>query len=207
MSLACADHKPYFLVDDFLTLDYPKEMELVSRDSFLWQYLDQDHRALIQDGEHLLDLVREEDKSTSDFSYLVFPVSKAYEGFLKKLFMDTGVIDEKDYYGDEVRIGRILSPNFRKANPQLFNKICLRDSAAENSQGQDLADRLWEAWHVGRNRVFHYFPHNFRRLNYNEALEIMHLVISQMEEAVSVCNLNSVSSDSGVLAQSCFSII
>lgn len=164
-------------------------MQLISRDSVLWEYLEPDIQGLLADGEHLLDLVREEDKNTTDFSYLVFPISKAYEGFLKKLFMDTGVINEKDYYGDEVRIGRILSPNFRKANAKLFRKICLRESASKNEAGEDLADRLWGVWHIGRNRVFHYFPHNFRRLNYSEALEIIHRVVSQMEEAVLVCSL------------------
>ena len=172
-----------------LSLFYALFMQLLSRDSILWDYLEQDIKGLISDAEHLLDLVREEDKGTTDFSYLVFPVSKAYEGFLKKLFLNVGIIDEKDFYGDDVRIGRILSPNFRKSNPKLFKGICLRESANVDERGEDLADRLWEVWHVGRNRVFHYFPHNFRRLSYSEALEIIQKVIAQMEEAVAVCAL------------------
>ncbi len=164
-------------------------MELVPRDSVLWSYLESDLQGLISDGEHLIDLVREEDKRTSDFSYLVFPVSKAYEGFLKRLFLDTGVITEKDYYGDDVRIGRILSPRYRHAHPEIFNRICLREDVAEDAHGSDLADRLWEVWHEGRNLVFHYFPHNFRRLNHDEALHIILMVISQMHEAVRVCAL------------------
>ena len=178
------------LIDLSVQLAYPYLMELISKESVLWNYLEPDIKGLISDGEHLLDLVLEEEKGTTDFSYLVFPISKAYEGFLKKLFLDTGVINEHDFYGDDVRIGRILSPNFRKANPKLFNKICLKDSVAEDSAGKDLADRLWGAWHVGRNRVFHYFPHNFRRLNYAEALAIIQQVVSQMDEAVRVCSLS-----------------
>ena len=160
-------------------------MEIVSRGSILWMYLESDIKGLITDGEKLLDLVREEDKEVSDFSYLVFPFSKAYEGFLKKLFMDMGVIDEKDYYGDDVRIGRILSPNYRKENAGFFNKICLKNSG----KGEDLADKLWASWHKGRNRVFHYFPHNFRRLTYLEALDIIRELAGMMGEAVLECRV------------------
>jgi hypothetical protein len=39
------------------------------------------------------------------------------------------------------------------------------------------------------NQVFHYFPHNFRSLTLNEALEIVHEVIGAMENAVGKCGL------------------
>ncbi len=164
-------------------------MELISRESFLWGYLESDIRGLIADGELLFDLVEEKDKGTTDFSYLVFSFSKAYEGFLKKLFLDMQIINEKDYYGDDVRIGRILSPKYREDHHEVFDKSCLENSAEEDDTGKDLGDRLWETWHRGRNRVFHYFPHNFRRLSYTEALDIVRQVVSQMEEAVRVCCL------------------
>jgi hypothetical protein len=165
-------------------------MQVIDRKSPLWVYLQDDIRGLVSDGEHLLSLVTEEEKNVTDFSYLVFSFSKAYEGFLKKLFLDTGVINEKDYYGDDVRIGRILSPNYRRANLALFDRICLKERGSADSSGKDLADRLWSTWHRGRNRVFHYFPHNFRRLGYDEAFEIVMEVCHRMEESVVSCGLS-----------------
>ena len=159
-------------------------MEVIKKDSPLWNYLNDDIRGLIIDGENLLDLPRDREQKVSDYSYLVFPFAKAYEGFMKKLFLDMKIIDEKDFYGDEIRVGRILSPRYRKSHAREFNRTCLKETKAV-----DLADDLWATWHRGRNRVFHYFPHNFRRLNYEEALDIIQEIGSRMEEAIVECDL------------------
>ncbi len=159
-------------------------VEIIQKDSVLWGYLQEDIKGLIIDGERLLNLPLERDKRVSDFSYLVFPFAKAYEGFLKKLFLDMDVIDERDFYGDEIRVGRILSPRYRKSHSNQFGRMCLKET-----NKVDLADELWETWHRGRNRVFHYFPHNFRRLSYEEALDIVQEIGERMEEAVGICDL------------------
>jgi len=72
-------------------------MEIINKNSTLWSYLGENIQGLVKDGEKLLDLANPEGAPVSDYSYLVFPFSKAYEGFLKKLFLDTGVISEKDF--------------------------------------------------------------------------------------------------------------
>ena len=159
-------------------------MEIINKNSTLWSYLGENIQGLVKDGEKLLDLANPEGAPVSDYSYLVFPFSKAYEGFLKKLFLDTGVISEKDFYGDEIRVGRILSPRYRKEHANQFGHMCLKETPKV-----DLADTLWNTWHRGRNRVFHYFPHNFRRLTYQEALEIIQELASKMEEATVKCEL------------------
>jgi len=160
-------------------------MKIIDKDSILWSYLEENLQGLVNDGEKLLDLANPEEASVSDYSYLVFPFSKAYEGFIKKLFLDTGVINEKSFYGDEIRVGRILSPRYRKEHARQFDHMCLKETSKI-----DLADRLWDTWHKGRNRVFHYFPHNFRRLNYQEALEIILELADRMEEALVKCDLH-----------------
>lgn len=163
-------------------------MEIINKNSILWHYLEEDLQGLILDGERLLEDALGDSNSkkvnVSDFSYLVFPFAKAYEGFMKKLFLDTGVINEKDFYGDEIRIGRILSPRYRKAHAKDFGHMCLRETPKK-----DLADEMWDAWHRGRNRVFHYFPHNFRRLTYKEALDIIQELVARMNDGVEKCDL------------------
>lgn len=159
-------------------------MQILSRTCTLWNYLEPDLQGLIGDGEILLDYAENLKGKISDFSYLVFPFSKAYEGFLKKLFLDLDVMREDDYYSDDIRIGRILNPNYIEENKHIYKSLCLN-----NKSGEIMTNALWEIWREGRNQVFHYFPHNFRSLSYEEALKIIHRVIEVMELAVGRCKL------------------
>ncbi len=142
-----------------------------------------DHvKGLLTDGEILLDDALTDRKKISDYSYVVFPFSKAYEGFLKKLFLDLDLIKEDAYYGDEIRIGRILNPNYMHEHENVFERLC-----APPGGGHEFADRMWKVWQNGRNKVFHYFPHNFRKLSIDEAQEIIDELIEVMTLAVESC--------------------
>ena len=139
-------------------------------------------RGLIEDGEHVLVECRAHKSSkVSDFSYLVFPFSKAYEGFLKNLFLDMGIIREEDFYGDHFRIGRVLNPLFMKEGHSAYAKLL-----AHSEAGRAIAEKLWRVWKRGRNEIFHYFPHNFRRISKEEALDIIAEMVSAMELGVEV---------------------
>ncbi|HLD51367.1 hypothetical protein A3K34_00325 [candidate division WWE3 bacterium RIFOXYC1_FULL_40_10] len=161
-------------------------MQLIKRDSSLWSYLTDDLRGLVEDGEFLLEVADQTKKEEflSDYSYLVFPFAKAYEGFLKKFFLDTKLIHEEEYYSDDIRIGRILNPHFDKEKQNVFRKIC-----NHSKEGRKISSKLWETWKKGRNLVFHYFPHNFRRLSYQHSLEIIQEIISSMNSAIMECNV------------------
>ncbi len=159
-------------------------MELISRNSALWQYMPLEIKGLIEDGERLLAHAEEHASKTSDYSYLVFPFAKAYEGFLKRLFLDLELIREDEYYGDDIRIGRMLNPSFVKEHGNVFDKVCSRAG-----NGHETAELLWDTWKIGRNQVFHYFPHNFRKLTQKEAVEVINKIISAMAHAVGTCKL------------------
>lgn len=158
-------------------------MQVIARNSNLWNYMVPEIRDLIEDGETILNFVHQNKHRAeiSDYSFIVFPFAKAYEGFLKKFLWDVGLITEDEYFGDEIRIGRLLNPNYED-NTSVYNKVCQH---AEG--GESIAERLWKAWKKGRNTVFHYFPHNFKKLEYDEALSIINDLISAMSEVVSVC--------------------
>jgi hypothetical protein len=158
-------------------------MQVIARDSQLWNYLIPEIRDLIEDGEIILNFVYENKHKAeiSDFSFIVFPFAKAYEGFLKRFFLDSGLISEADYFGDDIRIGKLLNPNYAD-NTSIYNRICNNPGVAKH-----LPKRLWEAWKRGRNLVFHYFPNNFRRLAYEESLDIINDLINAMAEIVSGC--------------------
>jgi hypothetical protein len=159
-------------------------MEIIDKRSPLWSYLSEEIKGLLMDGEVLLDNADEYKGKISDFSYLVFPFAKAYEGFLKRLFLDLGLMREDDYYGDEIRIGRILNPGFMEEHSSLY-----RGLSKHKKGGDDLSKQLWEVWKEGRNEIFHYFPHNFKKLTFTEALDIIEKIASAMHTAISRCGV------------------
>lgn len=157
---------------------------MIEETSGFWQYLSPDMRALVRDGEFLIeDSIRHTPPLASsgaptDFSYLVFPFAKLYEGFLKKLFLDAKIISEREYHSDHYRIGKTLSPNMarRLAGRSAYKQITDR-------YGDQLAARLWHTWKEGRNLVFHYFPHNLRSLSRIQAVELVNQLVGTMREA------------------------
>jgi hypothetical protein len=69
--------------------------------------------------------------------------------------------------------------------------IKLADHSAKRKK---LPEKLWAAWKRGRNLVFHYFPHNFRKLSYEEAREIIDNFIEVMHRACESCEVGGVNS-------------
>jgi len=157
---------------------------MIDKSSALWQYLSIHQRELLEDGEYLFDHV-EKAKPLHDYSYLVFPYAKAYEGFLKKLFFDMGFIDEGTYRGFHFRIGRALNPSLEKElrHESIYDKII------GYCGSRQLANELWQVWKKGRNLLFHYFPHNLHKLTLSQAQEIRNEIVAAMAAAISACEI------------------
>lgn len=155
-------------------------MKAILPGSLLWQYLSPEQRVLAGDGAFLvLDSEKHRDQEPTDYSYMVFPFAKMYEGFLKQLFRDTKVMEERDYYSDHFRIGKALSP-------QMAPRLGVHSIYTQFSRqfGKDLTEKLWQVWKEARNLVFHYFPHNYRALTRIQAIELIDRLIDAMEKAV-----------------------
>lgn len=153
---------------------------MIEEGSRLWQYLSPTQRVLAGDGAFLMvDSERHRDQEPTDYSYLVFPYAKLYEGFLKQLLLDLEIIDTRDYTSDRFRIGKVMSPN-------LARRLRSRSAYAQIEQrfGANLAQTLWRAWKEGRNLVFHYFPANFRALSHERAKEVITILVNAMSTAV-----------------------
>ncbi len=147
--------------------------------SEFWQYLSKNQKDLILEGQYLInEIIRHQAYQFKDYSFIIFPFAKAYEGFLKKLFKDIGFISHLDYISDHLRLGKLMSPNLvgRLAERSLYKKIVEKGS-------KDLADKIWNTWKLGRNQVFHYFPHNLKSVSFEEAENIVNQIIQTMEEA------------------------
>ncbi len=159
---------------------------MVDKQSTLWRYLSGPQKDLIQQGFYLL-----EDTGThtpihpvSDYSYLVFPFAKAYEGFLKQLFLDLQLIKKWQYENDHFRIGKILSPEMAKTlrRNSIYTQLTNRLGSSE------IPDELWNTWKQGRNLIFHYFPHNIKAITLPQAEELIEEFIRVMQLAVDVCH-------------------
>lgn len=151
---------------------------LINKGSSFWSYLSQGQRDLLEEGLYLMDdVIKDHAYQFKDYSFLVFPFAKAYEGFLKQIFRDKKLISRLDYISDHLRLGKLMSPNLvGKLGPDsLYIKI-------QNRYSQSLADRIWNVWKNGRNQIFHYFPHNLKAISFNEAREICMEVLRTMNE-------------------------
>ncbi len=157
-----------------------------------WGYLGEDIQKLLSTSEFLYRIVQEwetdfpeDDNKFHDYSFVVFPAAKAYEGFLKKLFLDLGFITQEDYYGKRFRIGKALNPSLEKAlrDEGVYDKI------VDFCHGKALADNLWETWRLSRNLLFHWFPNEKNTITLLEAKQRIEMVVNAIDEAFEGCKI------------------
>ncbi len=144
-----------------------------------WQYLSPNQQNLILEGQYLMnEIIKTNAYQFKDYSFLVFPFAKAYEGFLKKLFMDVKFISHLDYISDHLRLGKLMSPMLieKLGERSLYKKI-------QDKTNAQLAEKIWETWKIGRNQIFHYFPHNIKAISFDEAEKVINQIIVTMEES------------------------
>lgn len=153
-------------------------------DEQYFTFLDDPLKKIWNDGEKLL---ASSGGGFNDYSFMVFPFAKVYEGFLKKLFFEIGAIDEHAFRNDRFRIGRALNPQLEK---DLRHDESVYDRIADLCGGSELPELLWKAWKRGRNKIFHFFPSEYKPLEYGEAVEIVSEIKKAMKKALEVCHAN-----------------
>lgn len=153
--------------------------ELIYKQKPLWQYFSQAQKDLILEGQYLMnDIIKDQAYQFKDYSFLIFPFAKAYEGFLKQLFKDVKFISHLDYISDHLRLGKLLSPNLevKLGDRSLYRQI-------RTAGGEELAAHIWEVWKMGRNQVFHYFPHNVKAVSFADAEHTIDEILETMDAA------------------------
>ncbi|MBP9817854.1 hypothetical protein KBC75_03850 [Candidatus Shapirobacteria bacterium] len=129
------------------------------------EFLSDQQKALIFDVQLILNRLQISDH-ISDYSFIVSPVSKAYEGYLKDFFLKIRIINKMDYNSDRFRVGKTLNPSLRYKRFSIFQKLI-----NINENGEELAESLWNAWKYGRNEIFHYFPGKLKNIDRADAEE------------------------------------
>lgn len=148
-----------------------------------WSYLGHDLQELLYQSKFLLEQAREIE--AHDYSFVVFPAAKAYEGFLKKLFYELGLINDEDYFGKHFRIGKSLNPNL----PKGIRTVEVYGQLVKFTGTRELADNLWETWRTCRNLTFHWFPEEKNAITLSEAKEGIDMIITSMDKAFRECNI------------------
>jgi hypothetical protein len=138
----------------------PLEPALISQAT---KFLSPSQKSLVNDTSLVCKLLKK--NSISDYSFLVAPIAKAYEGYLKEFFLQLGIIDRNNYNSDRFRVGKTLNPSLRYKRFSIFQKLADLDP-----EGESLAEILWDAWKHGRNEIFHYFPSNVNNLSEKDAV-------------------------------------
>lgn len=157
-----------------------------------WSYLGEDLQKLLKTSEFIYATVKGWGadlpggrREFDDYSFVVFPAAKAYEGFLKKMFLDLNFITEEDYYGKHFRIGKALNPSLSKE----LRREGVYEKVVKYCNGEDLANNLWETWKFSRNLVFHWFPNEKNSLTLTEAGERIEMIISAIDQSFRECKI------------------
>lgn len=151
-----------------------------------WTYLEEDLRELLGESFLLLSQVEGWNEKFHDYSFVVFPAAKAYEGFLKKMFLDLEFISQEDYYGSRFRIGRALNPSLEKKyrGESVYDKLLMYCDG-----GRELADKLWITWKDARNTIFHWFPDEKRAITLEEAKIKIDEIIDAIDAGFKECKI------------------
>lgn len=134
-------------------------------------YLEEPMRELVRQSFMLLTREEEEGRRFDDYSFVVFPIAKAYEGFLKKLLVETGLVSEGRAYGRHFRIGRSLNPDLPKRYKDedwLYDDF---ERLGKKCGDVNLARDVWKIWKEGRNLLFHFFRGEQQAISLEEAGE------------------------------------
>jgi len=153
-----------------------------------WDYINEDLQELLRESTLLVNRVGSWDETFHDYAFVVFPAAKAYEGFLKTLFLDLGFISREIAHGKRFRIGKALNPALKKR----FRKHAVYEKIVNYCQGSELANALWDTWKTCRNILFHWFPNEKNAITFKEAQERVEKIINTMDFAFKECKIEKV---------------
>jgi len=167
-----------------IALCYNINMEVLQRKVW-WNYIDTDLQELLKQSFLLLEAFEKEPRQFFDYSFIIFPAAKAYEGFLKKIFLDLGFITKEDYFGKRWRVGKALNPYLEKE----YRGESIYDKLVTYCGGKELADKLWETWRVCRNLIFHWFPNEEKAASLAMARERVMMIIEAFDDVFKKCKI------------------
>lgn len=177
-----------------LSQDAPSSRTITQR--AWYSFLPADQQELIELSFSLYEREKSLHSSLIDCSFIVFPMAKAYEGFLKLYLLEMGLISQKTFEGRRFRIGRALNPDIRLSQRDEF---WLYDNVAHFC-GHDVARLMWDTWLECRNQVFHYFPNRNQYITLSQVGEYLFMMDTTISQAYQckVLTLPTVAKENGI---------
>jgi len=152
-----------------------------------WSDLDNGLQELLKESVLLIEKSGNWERHFSDYSFCVFPAAKAYEGFLKIVFLKLGFMTERQFMGRRFRVGKALNPDLDK---RYREKEGVYDRLVAYCNGSATADELWKTWKECRNILFHWFPKEGKRnVNLAQAREKIMQILSAMDLLYKECKI------------------
>jgi hypothetical protein len=139
-------------------------------------------KELLQQSFYLLDDASSSEKTFYDYSFIVMPASKAFEGFVKDILYSQSLITKKRYLGSRFRVGKALNPNLARDNPGGFEN--LYDDLTKLTNSEDIPHKLWDTWRQCRNQVFHYFAKREKRITMFDAKHRLQQILHAINDTV-----------------------
>lgn len=146
-----------------------------------YQYLGEELRPLALQSLTLLQEAKGRAEPFATYDYVVFPLAKAYEPFLKSYLYRLNLITQRTYNSKKFSIGRSLNPDVRL--DQRDDEWYYDDLARHC--GEQVAREVWEMWLV-RNQLFHLYPGEIEQVSLPQA-EAMIKGFIRMIELCSAC--------------------
>ena len=157
--------------------------KLTDQDWF--ENLPRGQRELLAQSVFLIKDVQTHKADFYDYSFVIMPAAKAYEGFVKDLVFGLGLISKKRYEGKRFRVGKALNPEMSRHNPDGFE--ILYDDLERVCQNPLIPKTLWQTWIDCRNRTFHYFVHNSIQVSLPHAIEKVEQIMAAIQMATRGC--------------------
>jgi hypothetical protein len=157
-------------------------------------FLEHSQQDLVNEAFVLLSREKQSQETPfHDYSFIVFPLAKAYEGFLKKYFFRLGVITERHYKSSHFRIGKSLNPDLPsryRRDDWIVEKLDQTCPHPVGNDGEKLSRFLWRTWKQCRNLLFHYFPDHQNFIDLTQAELRVELLTEAMDLALKCEALN-----------------
>lgn len=144
-----------------------------------FQKLPPGQRNLLTQSLFLFSDMKTHQRKFYDYSFIVMPAAKAFEGFVKEFLFKTRLISEKSYKGDRFRVGKALNPELEHV--ARLKKVALYDDLTKLFGDEEVPKRLWQTWKQCRNRIFHFFPSFKQAISLKEAEERLLQIFETME--------------------------
>jgi hypothetical protein len=164
-------------------------MQITWKTTSWYQYLDHGQRDLVEVAMALWERERVLGQQFHDYSFVVFPMAKAFEGFIKKYLYDLEVISEAQYRSVHFRIGKSLNPDLPlkyRVDEWIVEDLNEQCGVVAHGMyaGEQLSQALWQEWRQSRNLLFHYFPAHLHFISLEEAGERLERLGEMMAAAL-----------------------